>query len=194
MTTRVYVPCDAGALAVGADKVAKALAAKCGDDVEIVRNGSRGLFWLEPMVEVVTSEGRIAYGPVKPGDVDGLLAAGLLEGGAHRLRLGRPEEIPFLARQTRLTYERCGIIDPIDIADYRAHGGFVGLQRAIAMSDEAITEEVTRSGLRGRGGAGFPTGIKWTTVRKAKKADGPPTRSTSCATPTRATAAPSPTA
>ncbi len=171
MTTRVYVPRDAGALAVGADKVAKALAAS-GADVEIVRNGSRGLFWLEPMVEVVTPEGRIAYGPVKPGDVHGLLAAGLLEGGAHRLRLGRPEAIPFLARQTRLTYERCGIIDPLDIADYRAHGGFVGLANAIAMSAEAITEQVTESGLRGRGGAGFPTGVKWTTVRKAKKADG----------------------
>ena len=166
MTTQVYVPCDAGALAVGADKVAKAFAAS-GADIAIVRNGSRGLFWLEPMVEVVTPQGRIAYGPVKPGDVDGLLAAGMLEGGAHRLRLGRPEEIPFLARQARLTYERCGIVDPLDIADYRAHGGFVGLANAIAMSDEAITDEVTRSGLRGRGGAGFPTGIKWTTVRKA---------------------------
>ena len=166
MTTRIYVPCDAGALAVGADKVARAFAAS-GADIAIKRNGSRGLFWLEPMVEVVTPQGRIAYGPVKPGDVDDLLAAGMLEGGAHRLRLGRPEEIPFLARQARLTYERCGIIDPLDIADYRAHGGFVGLANAVAMSDEAITEQVTKSGLRGRGGAGFPTGIKWTTVRKA---------------------------
>ncbi len=166
MSVQVYVPRDAGALAVGADKVAKALAAS-GADIAIIRNGSRGLFWLEPMVEVVTPQGRVAYGPVKPGDVEGLLAAGMLEGGAHRLRLGRPEEIPFLARQTRLTYERCGIIDPLDIADYRAHGGFVGLANAIAMSDEAITEQVTKSGLRGRGGAGFPTGIKWTTVRKA---------------------------
>ena len=164
--TKVYVPCDAAAVAVGADKVAKALAAKAG--IELVRNGSRGLVWLEPMVEVETPEGRIAYGPVKPGNLDELLAAGLLQGGAHRLRLGKPEEIPYLAKQTRLTFERCGIIDPIDIADYRAHGGFVGLSNAIAMSDEAITEQVTQSGLRGRGGAGFPTGIKWTTVRKAQ--------------------------
>ncbi len=167
MSTRVYVPRDAGSLAVGADKVAKVLAAS-GADIEIKRNGSRGLFWLEPMVEVVTPQGRIAYGPVKPGDVAGLLAAGMLEGGAHRLRLGRPEEIPFLARQTRLTYERCGIIDPVDIADYRAHGGFFGLANAIRMDAESITEQVTKSGLRGRGGAGFPTGIKWTTVRKAQ--------------------------
>ena len=166
MSVRVYVPRDAGSLAVGADKVARALAAS-GAELEIKRNGSRGLFWLEPMGEVVTPQGRIAYGPVTPGDVDGLLAAGMLEGGAHRLRLGRPEEIPFLARQMRLTYERCGIIDPLDIADYRAHGGFKGLAKAIAMDAEAITEQVTQSGLRGRGGAGFPTGIKWTTVRKA---------------------------
>ncbi len=167
MTTTVYVPRDAASLALGADKVAKALAAK-GHDIRIVRNGSRGLFWLEPMIEVATPEGRIAYGPVKPGDVDGLLAAGLLSGGAHPLRIGRPEELPYLARQQRLTFERCGIIDPIDIADYRAHGGFKGLENAIAMTGEAITEQVTQSGLRGRGGAGFPTGIKWTTVRKAQ--------------------------
>ena len=165
---RVYVPRDAAALAVGADKVAIALAGAAGDTVEIVRNGSRGLLWLEPMIEVATPEGRIAYGPVKAKDVEGLLAAGLLQGGDHPLRLGKPEEIPYLARQSRLTFERCGIIDPIDIADYRAHGGFVGLRNALEMSDEDITETVTKSGLRGRGGAGFPTGIKWTTVRKAQ--------------------------
>ncbi len=167
-TIRIYVPRDAAALAVGADKVAKALAARAGDRIEIVRNGSRGLFWLEPMVEVVTPEGRIAYGPVKPSDVEGLLAAGLLDGKPHRLRLGKPEEIPYLAKQNRLTFERCGIIDPLDIADYRATGGFKGLEAALAMTDEAITEQVSASGLRGRGGAGFPTGIKWTTVRKAQ--------------------------
>ena len=166
MSVRVYVPIDSAAVAAGANRVAKALAAHSG--VEIVRNGSRGLFWLEPMVEVATAEGRIAYGPVKPSDIDGLLAAGMLEGVAHPLRLGRPEEIPYLAKQTRLTFERVGVIDPLDIADYRAHGGFVGLQNAIAMTGEAITEHVTKSGLRGRGGAGFPTGIKWTTVRKAQ--------------------------
>ena len=166
-TVTVYVPRDAAALALGADKVAKALAAKA-DGISIVRNGSRGLFWLEPMVEVATPEGRIAYGPVKPADVDALLAAGMLEGKAHPLRLGRPEDIPYLARQSRLTFERCGIVDPLSIADYRAHDGFKGLEAAIALSDEAITEQVTQSGLRGRGGAGFPTGIKWTTVRKAQ--------------------------
>ena len=165
---KVYVPIDAAAVAAGANKVAKALAVKAGPDIAIVRNGSRGLLWLEPMVEVVTPAGRIAYGPVAVEDLDGLLDAGMLEGGDHRLRLGKPEEIPYLAKQARLTFERCGIIDPVDIADYRANGGFVGLRNAIAMTDEAITEQVTQSGLRGRGGAGFPTGIKWTTVRKAQ--------------------------
>ena len=165
---KVYVPIDAAAIAAGANKVAKALAAQAGERIAMVRNGSRGLFWLEPMVEVVTPQGRIAYGPVKANDVEGLLAAGMLEGGEHPLRLGRPEDIPYLARQTRLTYERVGIVDPLDIADYRAHGGFLGLQNAIGMTGEAITEQVTQSGLRGRGGAGFPTGIKWTTVRKAQ--------------------------
>ena len=168
----VYVPIDAAAIAVGANKVAKALAAKTadrmvGDGVTIKRNGSRGMQWLEPMVEVVTDQGRIAYGPVKVEDLDGLLAAGMLQGGEHVLRLGKPEEMDWLTKQARLTFERVGIIDPLDIADYRAHGGFVGLQNAIAMSDEDICKVVTDSGLRGRGGAGFPTGIKWTTVRKA---------------------------
>jgi formate dehydrogenase iron-sulfur subunit len=168
VSVTIYVPCDAAALAVGADKVAKELALRLGERATIVRNGSRGLLWLEPMVEVATPDGRIAYGPVKPKDVEGLVAAGLLEGGAHPLRLGRPEEIPYLAKQSRLTFERCGLIDPLSLDDYRAHGGLAGLERALTLSDEAITEIVTESGLRGRGGAGFPTGIKWTTVRKAQ--------------------------
>ncbi len=163
----VYVPIDAAAIAVGSDKVAAALAAKAGDGVTVKRNGSRGMQWLEPMLEVVTDGGRIAYGPVKVEDLDGLLAADFLHGGDHALRLGKPEDMDWLKKQSRLTFERVGIIDPLDIADYRAHGGFVGLKNAIAMSEEDICKVVTDSGLRGRGGAGFPTGIKWTTVRKA---------------------------
>ena len=163
--TRIYVPRDSGALAVGADFVARALAAAPG--AELVRTGSRGLYWLEPMIEVETPEGRIAYGPVAAEDVPGLLAAGLLQGGAHPLRLGRPGEIGFLARQTRLTFARCGIVDPVSLDDYRAHGGMLGLARVRALGPAATTEEVVRSGLRGRGGAGFPTGIKWRTVAAA---------------------------
>jgi hypothetical protein len=127
MSARLYLPCDAGALAVGADEVATALVAAARERnlaLDLVRTGSRGLYWLEPMLEVATPEGRIAYGPVGPGDVATLLDAGLLEGGAHALRLGRPEDLPFLARQTRLTFARCGVVDPLSIEDYRAHGGW----------------------------------------------------------------------
>ena len=166
MTTRVYVPRDAAALALGADAVASLL--RQAGDVEVVRTGSRGLFWLEPMVEVATAEGRIAYGPVTVADISGLLDAGMLAGGAHRLRLGRPEELPFLAKQTRLTFARCGIVDPLSLDDYRAHGGLKGLARAREIGPAATIEMVTQSGLRGRGGAGFPTGIKWKTVADAK--------------------------
>ena len=161
--TRVFVPRDAAALAVGADAVAAALA----DHADVVRTGSRGLFWLEPMIEVETPEGRIAYGPVEPTDIPRLLADGLLTGSAPRLRLGIPESISFLARQTRLTFSRCGIVDPLSLDDYRAHGGMVGLQHARAIGPAATVEIVAASGLRGRGGAGFPTGIKWKTVADA---------------------------
>ena len=163
---RLYIPIDAAALAVGAEEVAGAIqsaAARHKVAVEIVRNGSRGLYWLEPMVEVDTPAGRVAYGPVAPSDADGLLTA-LLGDGAHALRLGPTEEIPWLKRQTRLTFARCGIVDPRSLDDYRAHGGYQGLARAIAVGAAKIVEEVIQSGLRGRGGAGFPTGIKWRTV------------------------------
>ena len=156
--TRVFVPGDAGALALGADAVARALAAS---GAEVVRNGSRGLYWLEPMVEINSPAGRIAYGPVRAADVPTLLDAGMLRGGPHALRLGRPEDIPFLARQTRSVFARTGIVDPSSLDDYRAHGGFRGLARAIEIGPAATVEAVVESRLRGRGGAGFPTGVKW---------------------------------
>ncbi|HTB48102.1 MAG TPA: NADH-ubiquinone oxidoreductase-F iron-sulfur binding region domain-containing protein [Acetobacteraceae bacterium] len=161
--THVFVPRDAAALALGADAVAAALAGHA----TVVRTGSRGLFWLEPMVEVETPEGRIAYGPVAARDVAGLLASGLLDGAAHPLRLGKPEALPFLAQQTRFTFARCGIVDPLSMDDFRAHGGLQGLRRALELGPARIVEEVTKSGLRGRGGAGFPTGIKWKTTAEA---------------------------
>ena len=170
---RVWVPRDALAVACGADRVAVALrdgAVRLGRAIEVARNGSRGMAWLEPLVEVETSAGRIGYGPVSPGDVPGLLAAGLLDGADHPLRVGRPEAMPFLARQTRLVFARCGITDPLDPFDYAAHGGWRGLERAIALGPEAIVKEVSESGLRGRGGAGFPAGIKWQTVAAASGA------------------------
>jgi len=171
VSVTLYVPRDAVALGLGANKVARALfagAERRGLDVTIVRTGSRGLFWLEPMVEVGTPEGRVAYGPVKVTDVDALLDAGLTTGGEHALRLGNPEKIPFLARQQRLTFNRCGVIDPVSVADYRAHGGYRGLEAALKLDAEGIVAAVRDSGLRGRGGAGFPAGIKWNTVMLAK--------------------------
>jgi formate dehydrogenase iron-sulfur subunit len=171
MSARIFIARDAGALAVGADEVAAAVAsaaARRGLALDIIRTGSRGLYWLEPLVEVATPAGRVAYGPVTPDDVDALLDADLLQGGSHPLRLGLTDEIPWLKRQTRLTFARCGVTDPRSLADYRAHGGYKGLERALSLGPEAIIEEVLQSGLRGRGGAGFPTGIKWRTVAQTK--------------------------
>ena len=163
----VYVPCDSAALAVGADAVAQRIAQEAaarGLEVHIVRNGSRGLFWLETLVEVATPAGRIAYGPVEPGDVSGLMDAGFLSGGAHALCHGPTGGIGYLARQQRLTFARMGMTDPLSLADYQAYGGFDGLRNAIAMAPGAIVQTLMDSGLRGRGGAAFPAGIKWKTV------------------------------
>ncbi len=169
-TVTVYVPRDAAALAVGADAVALAVsteAARRGLAVRVVRNGSRGLLWLETLVEVATPAGRVAYGPVDADDVPGLFDAGWLSGAAHALCHGLTEEIPYLKRQERLTFARVGIVDPRSTSDYEAHGGLAGLRRALAMDPASIVEEVVQSGLRGRGGAAFPTGIKWKTVASA---------------------------
>ena len=169
--TRIYVPRDSAARSVGADEVARALENECGVrgiNVEIVRNGSRGLLWLEPLVEVETSRGRMGYGPVTPGDVPGLIDGGFLEGAHHELALGVVDDIPWLARQQRVSFARVGIIDPLDLDAYRATGGLRGLQRALQEPAEEIVGDVLASGLRGRGGAGFPAGIKWRTVLEAE--------------------------
>jgi formate dehydrogenase iron-sulfur subunit len=162
----VFVPRDAASRAAGADAVAQALAREPG--ARVVRNGSWGMLWLEPMVEVQTASGRIAYGPVQASDVPSLLKAGLLKGGEHPLRLGPTLELPWIKRQQRFTFERVGMIDPRSPQDYEANGGMAGLKRALAMPQTDVVQEVTDSGLRGRGGAAFPTGVKWRTVLEAR--------------------------
>ena len=160
---KVWVPRDAAAKALGAEDVVVALQAEAtrrGIDLTVIRNGSRGMVWLEPLVEVEGPEGRRAFGPMTPADV-----AQVFDGGPKAL--GLTEELPWLKSQTRLTFARVGVIDPLSLADYRAHGGLKGLERAVGLSGQAIVEMVKTSGLRGRGGAGFPTGIKWDTVRQA---------------------------
>ncbi len=167
MSARVFVPGDSSALSVGADAVAGALveeARRRGLDVAIVRTGSRGLFWLEPLIEVETAAGRLGYGPVGPDEARRLFEAGFLTGGAHPKALGRVDDIPYLARQQRLIFARCGVTDPLSLDDYRRHGGLRGLERAWLLGPKATIEEILASGLRGRGGAGFPTGIKWRTT------------------------------
>jgi formate dehydrogenase iron-sulfur subunit len=165
--TRIYVSRDSGALCVGAEAVANKFrdeAKNRGVDVEIVRTGSRGMYWLEPLVEVETAQGRVGYGPVKASKVGELIDAGILDGKPVDGCIGVVDDYPWFKNQTRLTFARCGIIDPRSIEDYRAHGGYEGLKKAIEAGPKAIVEEVLSSGLRGRGGAGFPTGIKWRTV------------------------------
>jgi formate dehydrogenase iron-sulfur subunit len=167
MTVKVFVPCDSAAMSLGADRIAAAIvqeAEKRGVSVDLIRNGSRGLFWLEPLVEVATGRGRIAYGPVQAKDVAGLFDAGFLTGGAHPLALGLTEELDYFKKQQRLTFARIGITDPVSLEEYVAHDGYKGLKKALTMTGADIVKEVTDSGLRGRGGAAFPTGIKWNTV------------------------------
>jgi formate dehydrogenase iron-sulfur subunit len=164
---KVFVPADTTACALGADEVASEvlkLAQQNGLDIEIIRSGSRGAFWLEPMLEVESGGERFAFGPVSPDQVAGLYDAGFPGLCEHRLNLGKVNEIEWLARQCRLTFVRAGLTDPLSIADYKENGGFDGLKKAFAMAPADIVKEVTDSGLRGRGGAAFPTGIKWQTV------------------------------
>lgn len=173
MTVRVFVPRDMAALACGADAVASAIAIRAslaGIGTPVIRNGSRGLFWLEPLVEVEQNGVRYGFGPVAAGDIENLIAAGMLTDASrcnHPLSLGPVEDIDFLRRQTRFTFARNGRIDPLSIDDWRLTGGGRGLERAVSMTPADVVETVVASGLRGRGGAGFPTGTKWRTVAAA---------------------------
>ena len=175
MNIKVFVPQDSTALSLGADQIARDISRHIDQhnlNVELIRNGSRGLFWLETMIEVSNSNGRVAYGPVSPEDVPSLLASGLLDASPdHALFLGDPELIPYLKNQQRLTFARAGLADPVDIMAYKNKGGFSGVEKALQLTSQQIVDEVKTSGLRGRGGAAFPTGIKWQTVLDATPID-----------------------
>ncbi|MBM6404965.1 formate dehydrogenase [Phycicoccus sp. CSK15P-2] len=162
MSTVVWVPCDAAAVSVGADAVAEAFEAA---GATVRRNGSRGMLWMEPLVEVETDHGRVGYAAVEPAEATAVLAGDL---ASTERCVGVVDEHPWLTRQHRVSFARVGVTEPTDIAAYREHGGLAGLQRALTLSAEEVVQEVTDSGLRGRGGAGFPAGIKWDTVRKAE--------------------------
>lgn len=161
---KIYIPHDTSSLSLGADEVLAAITAK-NPDIEILRNGSRGLYWLEPLIEVEKDGVRTGYGPVTAEDIASLFAAGFPEDGhAHPLYLGPVEEVAALKCQNRLTFARCGAIDALDIDGYE----FKGLQKALTLTPQQIVDAVKASGLRGRGGAAFPTGIKWQTVLDTK--------------------------
>jgi formate dehydrogenase iron-sulfur subunit len=166
---KIYLPLDSVAVALGADDLAAAItahASKTGVQVELIRNGSRGMVWLEPLIEIEAPEGRIGFGPMTLADIPALFA----DLAQHPKAVGLVEALPWMAGQTRLTFARCGVIDPLNFNDFNANDGFAGLARALDMTSSDIVAEVTASGLRGRGGAGFPTGIKWKTVAEAKAA------------------------
>jgi formate dehydrogenase iron-sulfur subunit len=173
VTARIFVSDDAAAVSVGADEVAAAIAAEAAKkkaDVTITRVGTRGMLWLEPLVEVEVNGVRLGYGNVSEDDVPGLFKH-LLKGEKHKLAVGPVEEIPYFAKQTRLTFARVGVIDPLSLVEYEANGGLAGLRKALKMTGADVVDAVMKSGLRGRGGAGFPAAIKWKTVLEAKSAE-----------------------
>ena len=141
MSARVFVPGDAAAVSVGADEVAAAFEAA---GAIVVRNGSRGMLWLEPLVEVETEAGRVGFANVEPTDVAAVLS------GEHAGSIGVVDEHPWLTSQRRVSFVRVGVVDPASVADYEAHGGWAGLRRALSLTPAEVVQEVTDSGLRGR--------------------------------------------
>ncbi len=165
---KLYISKDALSESLGSNQVAKKLESH-QQDFEIVRTGSRGMFWLEPLLEIDTKIGRVGFGPINENDVDDIIKLDESDLKNHKNYIGVIDDIPFLANQNRLTFKRVGLIDPLSIEQYCLHDGFVGLKKALEMDSSKIVSEVLDSGLRGRGGAAFPAGIKWKTVNEANE-------------------------
>ncbi len=188
--TRIYVPIDSAALALSAEDVAVAIAAEARPrptcrscaTVGVASISNRSLKWKRP-------QGRIGYSNVEAEDVAALFDACFHEGKSHEKNVGIIDEIPYLKTQQRLTFARIGITDSLSIDDYVALGGLEGLRNVLDMNGDAVVDALIESGLRGCGGAAFPAGIKWKTVRGALADQ----RSTSSATRTKATPGRSPT-
>lgn len=170
MSTRIHVPNDTGARSLGADAVADGIARQAlarRIPVTVVRTGSRGACWMEPLVEIESASGRLGFANIRPEEVPSLFASGALPGPLHPSCIGVVDQHPWFASQHRLTFARAGRIDPLSLTEYADLGGLKGLERALSLAPESIIDEVIASGLRGRGGAAFPAGIKWRTVREA---------------------------
>jgi len=170
-STKIFIPRDTASISMGGDEVAiiiEEIAQKEKKEVTIIRNGSWGMSWLEPLIEIEIEGHRVAYGPISETDVIDLFEADFLKGGSHPLKLGNTNDIAYLKNQQRWTFRRCGLIDPASIEDYIKNRGFSGLEIALQKGSSHVLKELEKSGLRGRGGAGFPTAIKWQTVTNAE--------------------------
>ncbi len=162
--TKVFIPCDSAALSVGADSVAAtfaAIAQASSLDVTIIRTGSRGMYWLEPLVEIETTSGRVGYTNVDARALTPSVVADMVSASDLPNSIGLVDSFPWLAKQQRVTFARVGVIDPLSIEDYEFFGGLVGLRNSLQETGVGVVEMITESGLRGRGGAGFPAGVKW---------------------------------
>jgi len=168
----------AGAMAV-LEAIDKELSRRNIDAI-ITQVGCIGLCYAEPLVDIIkANRPRICYGGVSPEIIPQLIEDYIISDnprpdmalgtiGEYSID-GLPKlfELPMLRPQVRISLRNCGLIDPEDIKQYVANGGYSGLAKALRMSPEEVIEEIKKSGLRGRGGAGFPTGQKWEFCRRS---------------------------
>jgi NADH-quinone oxidoreductase subunit F len=157
-------------LAAGAAQVGAALAPALAPYGLVVKpTGCVGMCHAEPLVEIVDQRGEgWVYGKVTPERARRIVESHVAEGKPVTEWLVRGGEATagnYLERQQRIVLRNCGVIDPDSIEDYVAAGGYQGLAKALQLKPEEVVDQVTKSGLRGRGGAGFSTGLKWHLTR-----------------------------